>query len=82
MNKYKKNNDIDEYIESQEVVANRYVMKCFTASMLLLVLSVILNLLDIFIFSEMCGKIFTDLCKNFGSISRHELLSCKRINIF
>ena len=49
MNKYKKNNDIDEYIESQEVVANRYVMKCFTASMLILVLAVILNLLDIFI---------------------------------
>lgn len=49
MNKYKKNNDIDEYIESQEVVANRYVMKCFTVSILILGLALFFNLLDIFI---------------------------------
>ena len=49
MNKYKKNNDIDEYIESQEVVANRYVMKCFTVTILILGLALFFNLLDIFI---------------------------------
>ena len=45
----KKNDDISVYIEDREYIANKYVMKCFTVTMLLYTLVFVLNLLNIFI---------------------------------
>ena len=43
------NDDIAAYIENREYIANKYVMKCFTVTVMFYVISVILNMLDIFI---------------------------------
>ncbi len=45
----RKNDDIAVYIEDREYIANKYVMKCFTVTMLLYTLVFVLNLLNIFI---------------------------------
>jgi len=45
----RKNDDIEVYIEDREYIANKYVMKCFTLTMLLYSLAFALNVLDIFI---------------------------------
>lgn len=45
----KKKDDITVFIEDREYIANKYVMKCFTVTMLLYTLVFVLNLLEIFI---------------------------------
>ena len=48
-NQAKSKDEISVYIENQEYMANTYVMKCFSVMMGLYTLTVILNLLNIFI---------------------------------
>lgn len=48
----RKADDITDYIEDQETVANNYVMRCFFVTMLVYTVAFILNLLDIFIIDE------------------------------
>ena len=48
----RKSEDIAIYIENQESVANRYVMKCFTVTMLVYMLAFVLNLLGIFVIEQ------------------------------
>ena len=48
-NQAKRKDEISVYIENQEYMANTYVMKCFSVMMALYTLTVILNLLNIFI---------------------------------
>ena len=45
----KKSDDISVYIEDQEHIANTYVMKCFTVTMLVYTAAFILDLLGIFV---------------------------------
>lgn len=47
--KAKRKDEISVYIENQEYMANTYVMKCFSVMMALYTLTVVLNLLNIFI---------------------------------
>lgn len=46
---HKTEDDINIYLEDKEYTANTYVMKCFSISMILYLITVILNLLGIFI---------------------------------
>ena len=48
-NKGKQGNDIDIYLEDQEYIANNYVMKCFTVTIIIYTAALILNFLGIFI---------------------------------
>lgn len=48
-NKGKQSNDIDIYLEDQEYIANNYVMKCFTVTIIIYTAALILNFLGIFI---------------------------------
>ncbi len=51
-NTKRKNTDISFYIENQEYIANKYVMKCFTVTMLIYSIAFILDLLDIFVVNK------------------------------
>lgn len=48
----KRKEDISVYIEDQEYIANLYVMKCFSVTMLVYLLAFILNILNIFIIDQ------------------------------
>ena len=48
----KKNEEIAIYIENQEYIANNYVMKFFTVTMLVYVLAFLLNLVGIFVIEQ------------------------------
>ena len=48
----KKNDDISGYIENQEYIANTYVMKCFSVTMILYFLTFLLNICGIFIIDQ------------------------------
>ena len=48
----KKNDDISVYIENQEYIANTYVMKCFSVTMILYFLTFLLNICGIFIIDQ------------------------------
>ncbi len=48
----KRKEDISVYIEDQEYIANLYVMKCFSVTMLVYLLAFILNILKIFIIDQ------------------------------
>lgn len=48
----KKTKDIAIYIEDQEYIANNYVMKCFSVTMLVYTVAFILNLLGIFVIDQ------------------------------
>ncbi len=44
--------DISVYLEDHEYVANKYVMKCFTVTMLLYLVAFVLNLLGVFVIEQ------------------------------
>ena len=44
--------DISAYIEDQEFIANTYVMKCFTATLILYAITFILNVIGIFVVDQ------------------------------
>lgn len=44
--------DISIYLENKEIAANKYVMKCFTITMLVYATALILNLLGIFVIEQ------------------------------
>lgn len=48
----KRKDDILAYIEDQEYIANLYVMKCFSVTMLVYLLAFILNILNVFIIDQ------------------------------
>lgn len=48
----KKSDDISIYIEDHEYIANTYVMKCFTITMLIYAVTFLLNILNIFIVDQ------------------------------
>lgn len=48
----KKTDDISVYIEDQEYIANTYVMKCFSVTMVLYFVTFLLNILGIFIIDQ------------------------------
>ncbi|MBQ4523104.1 MAG: response regulator [Lachnospiraceae bacterium] len=48
MNQDIKNNEIETYIENKEYIANMYVMKCFSVTMLVFIVAFLLNLGGIF----------------------------------
>lgn len=48
----RKKKDIAIYIEDQEYIANSYVLKCFTVTMLVYVAAFVLNLLGIFVIEQ------------------------------
>lgn len=50
--KTKENDDILVYIKDQEYIANNYVMKCFTVTMLVFATAFVLNLLGIFVIRQ------------------------------
>lgn len=52
MKNAKKNDDISIYIKDQEYIANNYVMKCFAVTMVVFVLTFILNLLGVFVVNQ------------------------------
>ena len=41
-----------DYFENQEYIANRYVMKCFSVTMLVFTITFVLNILNIFIIQQ------------------------------
>ena len=47
--KLKKKDEIAVYIEDKEYIANKYVMRCFTISMIIYCITYLLNLAKIFI---------------------------------
>ena len=47
-----KNNDISFYIEDQEQIANNYVMRCFTVTMLIYSIAFVLDLLNVFVVNK------------------------------
>jgi len=49
---HKPKDDINVYLEDKEYMANTYVMKCFSVTMILYLLTVILNILEIFIVDQ------------------------------
>ena len=49
---HKPKDDINVYLEDKEYTANTYVMKCFSVTMILYLLTVILNILEIFIVDQ------------------------------
>ena len=48
----KKENISMDYFENQEYIANRYVMKCFSVTMLVFTITFVLNILNIFIIQQ------------------------------
>jgi len=44
--------DISGYIHNHEFVANNYVLRCFTVTMMVYAVTVILNLLDVFVVEQ------------------------------
>ena len=53
MEEVKKNkDDISAYITDQEQTANKYVMRCFSVTMLIYTIAIILNILNIFIVEQ------------------------------
>ncbi len=48
----RKNNDISFYIEDQEQIANNYVMRCFTITMLIYSIAFVLDLLNVFVVNK------------------------------
>ena len=48
----KKNDDIKKYIENQEYIANIYVMRCTTVTMLVYLLTFLLNLVGVFVIDK------------------------------
>ncbi len=48
----KRTQDITTYIKDQESVANRYVMKCFSVTMLAYTVAFVLNILNIFVIDK------------------------------
>ena len=49
MGKNRNNDEISVYIENSEYIANKYVMRCFTVSILIYCITYVLNLLGVFI---------------------------------
>ncbi len=47
-----KNDEFNSYIEEQEYIANKYVMKCFTIMMIVFTITFILNLLGVFVIEQ------------------------------
>lgn len=47
-----KNDDISVYIKEREYMANKYVLNCFTVSMIIYAIAFVLNLLGIFIIDQ------------------------------
>lgn len=50
--KDRKNDDISVYIENQEYIANKYVMKCFSVTMILYFITYLLNVIGVFIIDQ------------------------------
>ena len=48
----KKEQEIKTYIDDQEYVANKYLMKCFSVTMFVYTIAFILNLLNIFVIDQ------------------------------
>lgn len=48
----KKNDDIAVYIEDREYIANKYVLRCFSVSMIIYAITFVLNLLGIFVIDQ------------------------------
>ena len=48
----RKNDDIAIYIEDQEYIANNYVMKCFTVTILIYTAALLLNLIGVFVIEQ------------------------------
>ena len=46
------NEDINKYIEDKEFIANTYVMRCFSISMIVYIIGFLLNILNIFIIDK------------------------------
>ena len=46
------NDEISSYIKDQEAIANNYVMKCFTVTMMVYTVTFILNLIGIFVINQ------------------------------
>lgn len=44
--------DISEYIDNREYIANKYVLKCFSVTMLIYTIAFFLNVFDIFVVDE------------------------------
>ncbi len=44
--------DISEYIENKEYIANKYIVKCFTVTMIVFTIIFILNILNIFVIDQ------------------------------
>ena len=49
---HKKNDDIAVYMEDQEYIANTYVMKCFSVTMILYFVTFLMNVLGVFIVDQ------------------------------
>lgn len=56
LRKSRSNEDIDIYLEDKEYTANTYVMKCFSVTMILYLIALILNVLEIFIVDQRLMK--------------------------
>lgn len=50
--KNKENNELPQYMENQDYLANLYVMKCYMVTMLVFTAAFVLNLLGIFIVEQ------------------------------
>lgn len=46
------NDDISVYIEDKEYIANKYVLKCFTATIIIFAIMFILNVVDVFVVEQ------------------------------
>lgn len=49
---HKKNDEISVYMEDQEYIANTYVMKCFSVTMILYFVTFLMNVLGVFIIDQ------------------------------
>ncbi len=47
-----KNDEFNSYIEEQEYIANKYVMKCFTIMMVVFTITFVLNLIGVFVIEQ------------------------------
>lgn len=52
MEENKKNNDISTFFTDQECTANKYVLKCYNATMIIYTIAFILNVLNIFVIDQ------------------------------
>lgn len=52
MKKMQKNDDISIFIEDQEYIANSYVVKCFSVTMLVYTVAFLLNVLGVFVVNQ------------------------------